>query len=45
LLGLGAVALLIGDWHFVSDVVAGAFVGGTAGFVAGELWDQHTQPA
>ena len=43
LLGVGAIALLIGDWHFVSDVIAGAFVGGTAGFVAGELWDQHTR--
>ena len=45
LLGIGVIALLIGDWHFVSDIVAGAFVGGTAGFVAGELWHQHTRPA
>jgi membrane-associated phospholipid phosphatase len=43
LLAVGAVALLIGDWHFISDVIAGGFVGGTAGFVAGELWDQHSR--
>ena len=41
LLCLGAFALLIGDWHFVSDVVAGAFEGWTAGLVAAELWDRH----
>jgi membrane-associated phospholipid phosphatase len=43
LLCLGAIALVVGDWHFLSDVVAGAFVGGTAGFVAGELWTEHLQ--
>jgi len=43
LLFLGAILLVIGDFHFLSDVVAGAFVGGTAGFLAGELWCQHTQ--
>jgi len=43
LLGIGAAALVIGDWHFVGDIIAGAFVGGTAGFVAGELWLEHVQ--
>ena len=43
LLCLGAILLVIGDFHFLSDVVAGAFVGGTAGFFAGELRRQHTQ--
>jgi membrane-associated phospholipid phosphatase len=43
LLCVGAIALLVGDWHFVSDVIAGTFVGGTAGIVSGELWDQHTR--
>lgn len=43
LLCAGAVALLIGDWHFVSDIVAGAFVGGTAGFIAGELRTQYVR--
>ena len=42
LLFLGVILLVIGDFHFLSDVVAGAFVGGTAGFLAGELWCQHT---
>jgi membrane-associated phospholipid phosphatase len=41
LLCIGAAALVIGDWHFVGDVVAGAFVGGTAGLVAGKLWLEH----
>jgi len=43
LLCMGAVALLVVDWHFLGDVVAGTFVGGTAGFVAGELWTEHVQ--
>ena len=43
LLCVGAVALIVGDWHFLGDVVAGTFVGGTAGFVAGELWTEHVQ--
>jgi membrane-associated phospholipid phosphatase len=41
LLCLGALALLIGDWHFASDIVAGAFEGWTAGLIAAELWNQH----
>jgi membrane-associated phospholipid phosphatase len=43
LLGIGASLLLLGEWHFLSDVVAGVFVGGTVGFVAGELWAEHEQ--
>jgi membrane-associated phospholipid phosphatase len=43
LLGIGAIALVIGDWHFMADVIAGTFVGGTAGFVAGELWLEHVE--
>ena len=44
LLCIGATALIAGDWHFIGDVMAGAFVGGTAGLMAGELWleyDRH----
>ncbi|HEY5346970.1 MAG TPA: phosphatase PAP2 family protein [Rhizomicrobium sp.] len=41
LLCLGAGLLVVGDWHFLSDAMAGFFVGGTAGFVAGELWIEH----
>jgi membrane-associated phospholipid phosphatase len=36
-----AVALVVGEWHFLSDVIAGTFIGGTAGLAAGELWIQH----
>jgi membrane-associated phospholipid phosphatase len=43
LLGMGAILLLVGDWHFLSDVLAGVFAGGTAGFMAGELWAEHAE--
>jgi membrane-associated phospholipid phosphatase len=38
---IGAAALIVGDWHFVGDVIAGAFVGSTAGLLAAELWLEH----
>jgi len=41
LLVLTAVLLVVGDWHFVSDVIAGSFVGLTAGLLAGEVWRLH----
>ena len=41
LLLLAAVLLVVGDWHFVSDVIAGAFLGITAGMLAGEGWVVH----
>jgi membrane-associated phospholipid phosphatase len=41
LLCIGASLLIVGDWHFLADVIAGTFVGGTAGCVAGELWLEH----
>lgn len=41
LLLLAAVLLVVGDWHFVSDVIAGAFLGVTAGMLAGEGWVVH----
>jgi membrane-associated phospholipid phosphatase len=43
LLCIGAGSLLVGDWHFLADIIAGTFVGGTAGFIAGELWAEHIQ--
>jgi membrane-associated phospholipid phosphatase len=43
LLFIGAAALVIGDWHFIGDVIAGIFVGATAGLVAGELWSEHVR--
>jgi membrane-associated phospholipid phosphatase len=33
--------LLVGDWHFLSDIIAGAFLGATAGILAGEGWAAH----
>jgi membrane-associated phospholipid phosphatase len=42
LLFLGATILIFGDWHFASDVIAGAFVGVSAGILAGDLWRAHS---
>lgn len=38
LLLVAAGLLIAGDWHFVSDVIAGTFVGVSAGLLAGEVW-------
>lgn len=43
LLVLAAVLLVVGDWHFVSDVIAGTFVGVSAGILAGKAWDLHSE--
>jgi membrane-associated phospholipid phosphatase len=43
LLFIGAVLLIVGDWHFLSDVIAGIFVGVSAGLLAGEVWSAHTK--
>jgi membrane-associated phospholipid phosphatase len=43
LLLIAAVLLIIGDWHFVSDVIAGTFVGVSAGLLAGEVWLVHSK--
>jgi membrane-associated phospholipid phosphatase len=42
LLVLAAGLLIVGDWHFVSDVVAGTFLGVSAGILAGEGWAVHS---
>jgi membrane-associated phospholipid phosphatase len=42
LLLIAAVLLIAGDWHFVSDVIAGTFIGVSAGLFAGEVWLAHT---
>jgi hypothetical protein len=42
LLLVAAVLLIAGDWHFVSDVIAGTFVGVSAGILAGEVWLAHS---
>ncbi|HVS76014.1 MAG TPA: phosphatase PAP2 family protein [Steroidobacteraceae bacterium] len=41
LLLAAAGLLVIGGWHFLSDVVAGAFLGISAGMLAGEIWVVH----
>ena len=42
LLLLAAILLVVGDWHFLSDVMAGTFVGVSAGILAGEGWAVHS---
>ena len=42
LLLVAAVLLIVGDWHFVSDVIAGTFVGVSGGLLAGEVWLAHS---
>lgn len=41
LLLVAVVLLIVGDWHFISDVIAGTFLGVSAGVLAGELWLAH----
>ena len=41
LLAIMSGMLLLGHWHFLSDIIAGLFVGGSAGFLAGELAKSH----
>jgi membrane-associated phospholipid phosphatase len=45
LLLIAAVLLIVGDWHFVSDVIAGTFIGVSAGTLAGEVWLAHSKQA
>lgn len=40
---LGAALLIAGDFHFLSDTLAGTFVGLTAGLMAGELLKAREQ--
>ncbi len=42
LLLIAAVALIVGDWHFVSDVIAGTSLGIAIGLLVGDLWLDHT---
>jgi membrane-associated phospholipid phosphatase len=41
LMGAGLVALILGNWHFVSDVIAGAAFGGLGGAATVTLWRQR----
>jgi membrane-associated phospholipid phosphatase len=42
LLVLAAGVLVAGDWHFLSDVIAGTSIGASVGLLAGELWLAHS---
>jgi membrane-associated phospholipid phosphatase len=42
LLLIAAILLVVGDWHFISDVIAGTFLGVSAGVLAGEGWAVHS---
>jgi membrane-associated phospholipid phosphatase len=39
---IAAGLLVVGGWHFLSDIVAGAFLGTSAGLLAGEVWLAHS---
>jgi len=41
LLLIAAALLVVGDWHFISDVIMGTFLGVSAGLLAGEGWTVH----
>lgn len=41
LLLLAAALLVVGDWHFVSDVIMGGFLGVSGGILAAEGWAVH----
>jgi membrane-associated phospholipid phosphatase len=41
LLTLAAALLIVGDWHFLSDIIAGMFLGLSAGILAGQGWAVH----
>jgi membrane-associated phospholipid phosphatase len=43
LLALAAVLLVVGDWHFISDIIGGTFLGVSAGLLAGQGWAVHKQ--
>lgn len=43
LLIFGSALLVIGGWHFPSDVITGAYIGVSAGLLAGEVWAAHAK--
>ncbi|MGA7713023.1 MAG: phosphatase PAP2 family protein [Rhizomicrobium sp.] len=45
LLSLLASALMIGEWHFLSDIIAGGFIGTVAGALMMRLWATVGGPA
>lgn len=43
LLMFGATLMIIGGWHFLSDVIAGAYIGVSVGLLAGAVWAAHAK--
>lgn len=44
-LGVAAIVLLVGDWHFLSDLIIGTFIGISAGFAVADRWmDRSSSP-
>ena len=43
LLVLAATLLIIGGYHFLSDVIAGSFISVSAGILAGQAWAVHSK--
>ena len=43
LLLLAGSLLIVEDYHFLSDVIAGGFLSVSAGFLAGEVWAVHSK--
>jgi membrane-associated phospholipid phosphatase len=35
-----AAILVVGEWHFVSDIIAGSYLGGTIALIAKRLWNR-----
>lgn len=42
MLFVAAALLILGDWHFISDVITGTFIGVSTGLLAGEVWIAHS---
>lgn len=40
-----AAALMIGEWHFLSDIIAGGCVGAAAGLLVTRMWNASADPA
>jgi len=38
-LALLAFALLLGEWHFLSDIIAGSFIGTASGVLTMQIWE------
>ncbi len=43
LMGIGLIALVLGNWHFASDVIAGAAFGGLGGAATMRLWRSRSE--